>query len=509
MKRSSGVLLPIFSLPSNYGIGTLGREAYNFVDFLVDTKQSYWQILPIMETSFGNSPYSAVSSFAGNPFFIDLDLLKDDGLLKDDEYNNLDFGNDPKRVNYYKLYENRPKILRTACKRYRQKHPIAFSKFKFEHSHFLDDYALFHAIKNRFNDVAFDRWDYNYKIADKKTIDEFKKEHHDDIEFYKTLQCIFYDQWYRLKKYANDNGIKIIGDTPIYSAYDSSEVWATPENFYLDADKTPIEVSGTPPDGFSADGQLWGNPLYNYDYIREKDFRYFTDKFRELGKLYDVVRIDHFRGFDSYYAIPYGNVNAREGRWVPAPGIELFTKVKEKCNDIEIIVEDLGFLTESVRNLLKFTGFPGMKVMEFAFDSRDRNNLDYLPHTYPENSVAYIGTHDNDTFMGWLQNINDADRDYAREYLNLMFDGYDNFRALTTLYESKSNLTVATMQDLLAIGTEGRINVPSTISDMNWSYRLNKDYGDENVKNFLKDLTIKTNRAMMTPTSPLKNSSIC
>ena len=202
-------------------------------------------------------------------------------------------------------------------------------------------------------------------------------------------------------------------------------------------------------------------------------------------------------------------MNAREGRWVPARGIELFTKVKEKCNDIEIIVEDLGFLTESVRNLLKFTGFPGMKVMEFAFDSRDKNNLDYLPHTYPENSVAYIGTHDNDTFMGWLQNINDADRDYAREYLNLMFDGYDNFRALTTLYESKSNLTVATMQDLLAIGSEGRINVPSTISDMNWSYRLNKDYGDENVKNFLKDLTIKTNRAMMIPTSQLKNSSIC
>ena len=495
MKRSSGVLLPIFSLPSKYGIGTLGIEAYNFIDFLVDTKQSYWLILPIMETSFGNSPYSATSSFAGNPFFIDLDMLKDDGLLQESDYINLDFGSDNQRVNYYKLYENRFKVLKIACDNYKRKHPIALSKFKFEHSYYLDDYALFHAIKDSFKGVAFNGWFENFKLADKETIDEFKKTHGEEIEFYKVLQCLFYNQWFKLKKYANDNGIKIIGDTPIYSAYDSSEVWAHPENFYLDENKTPIEVSGCPPDGYSPDGQLWGNPLYNYDYIKKNDFKYFIDKFSHLSKLYDVIRIDHFRGFDSYFAIPYGSPNARNGHWLSAPGIELFTKIREKLKDTEIIVEDLGFITESVRNLLSFTGYPGMKVMEFGFNSNDRWNTEYLPHSYPENSVAFLGTHDNDTFIGWLHSLNDNDRNYAKEYLDLKFDGYDHYRALTALYESKANLTMTTIQDLLGIGSSGRINVPSTISDSNWSFRLDESYKDESVKNFFKDLTQKTGRA--------------
>lgn len=494
MKRSSGVLMPIFCLASNYGIGTLGKEAYNFIDFLVDTKQTYWQTLPIMETSFGNSPYSATSSFAGNPFFIDLDMLIEDGLITKEDLNGLDYGDDERRINYNKLFENRFKVLRVACDNYIMKHPLAFAKFKLENSFYLDNYAVFHAIKDSFGGNSFNKWDKEYKLADKKTLDEFKKTHKDEIEFYKALQNLFYNQWFKLKKYANSNGIKIIGDTPIYSAYDSAEVWAGPENFYLDENKLPIEVAGCPPDGFAAGGQLWGNPLYNYDYIKKTNYKYFIDKFCHLKELYDVIRIDHFRGFDSFYAVPYGRTDAVVGRWVDAPGKELFDIVKKKLGNVEIIVEDLGFLTDSVKDLLKHTGFPGMKVLEFAFDSRDKSNTEYLPHTYPENSSAYIGTHDNDTFIGWLNSLNENDRNYAKEYLDLKEDGSDHYRALRVLYESKSNLAVATLQDLLGIGTEGRINVPSTISDKNWSFRFKKNEIDESVKEFFKDLTIKTHR---------------
>ncbi|MBR1454864.1 MAG: 4-alpha-glucanotransferase [Lachnospiraceae bacterium] len=495
MKRSSGVLMPIFSLPSRYGIGTLGQAAYDFVDFLVDTKQTYWQILPIMETSFGNSPYSAISSFAGNPFFIDLEMLIEDGLISETDLDGIDFGNDESRVDYGKIYANRFKVLKIASDNYKRKHPIAFSKFKLEYKFFLDEYAVFHAIKDTYNGAAFNTWDTKYKLADKDAIAEFRKSHSEEIEFYKVVQNLFYNQWFKLKKYANDNGIKIIGDTPIYSAYDSSEVWAHYNDFCLDENRTPIEVAGCPPDGFSADGQRWGNPLYNYDYIKAKEFKYFVVKFSNLKRLYDVIRIDHFRGFDSFYAIPYESPTAANGRWVQAPGKELFDVLKQKLGGVEILAEDLGFLTDSVKDLLRHTGFPGMKVLEFAFDSRDKNNTEYLPHTYPENSSAYIGTHDNDTFVGWLNSINENDRNYAISYLNLKGDGADHFRALTVLYESKSNLAVASMQDLLGIGTEGRINVPSTVSDLNWSYRFRKEMFDENIKKFFKDLTIKTNRA--------------
>ena len=495
MKRSSGVLMPIFSLASNYGIGTLGKEAYNFVDFLVDTKQTYWQLLPIMETSFGNSPYSAISNFAGNPFFIDLDMLKDEELLTEEDLKGFDFGNDDNRVDYYKLYENRLRILKIAADNYKDKHIISFLQFEVTHNFFLEDYAVFHAIKDHFSGSAFDKWDEKYKLADKETIAEFKKTHKDQIEFYKIIQCLFYKQWFKLKKYANDNGIKIIGDTPIYSAYDSAEVWAHPENFYLDENKIPIDVAGCPPDGFTDKGQLWGNPLYNYDYIKKNNYKYFLDKYSHLSKLYDVIRIDHFRGFDSYYAIPYGSSDAINGKWIAAPGKELFNLLKERISDVEIIVEDLGFLTESVRELLRVTGFPGMKVLEFAFNANDKGNTEYLPHTHPENSTAYIGTHDNDTFLGWLNSINENDRNYAKEYLNLKDDGADNYRAIKRIFESKSNLAVVTMQDLLGIGSTGRINVPSTISDLNWSFRFRKGEVDESIKKFLRDLTVETGRA--------------
>ena len=352
MKRASGILLPIFSLPSKYGIGTLGKEAYNFIDFLVDTKQSYWQVLPIMETSFGNSPYSATSDLAGNPLFIDLDMLRDDGLINESDYADVDFGNDERRVNYYKLHENRFKVLKIASKNYMKKHPLAFSRFKFHNNYFLDDYAVFHAIKDMYNGASFDTWEDKYKCKDEAAIKEFRNTHKEEIEFYKATQNLFYLQWFKLKQYANSYGIKIIGDTPIYSAYDSAEVWAHPEYFYLDENKKPIDVSGCPPDGFSAKGQLWGNPLYNYDYIEKHNFDYFINNYTHLLKRYDFIRIDHFRGFDSYYAIPYGSTDATNGKWVPAPGSKLFKAIKERIASPNFLVEDLGFLTDSVRELL-------------------------------------------------------------------------------------------------------------------------------------------------------------
>lgn len=495
MKRSSGVLMPIFSLPSKYGIGTLGKEAYEFVDFLADTKQTYWQMLPIMQTSFGNSPYSAVSSFAGNPFFIDFDMLKDDGLLQKSDYDFLITDKNPRRVDYEKQFEHKFKILKIACDNLKKQNKNEYNEV-LENTHIsINDYALFLTIKDFFHGASFDVWPNEFKLCDPNTLNKFSKENKDNIEFYKIVQHLFFKQWFNLKRYANDKGIKIIGDSPIYSAYDSSEVWAHPNNFLLDHEKKPIDVSGCPPDGYSAKGQLWGNPVYNYKYLEEKDFEYFIHKFTHLLNLYDVLRIDHFRGFDAYYAIPYGSTDATNGRWVDAPGKKLFAKVKEVLGDVNIIVEDLGFLTESVKELLEETGFPGMKVLEFAFDSRDKSNTEYLPHTYTENSTAYLGTHDNDTFMGWIYSIDENDRNYAIEYLHLTDPANYYKEALKVLYESKSNLAVVQFQDLLGTGSTGRMNVPSTLSPMNWSYRLLQYELDDDVKNFLRDLTTNTGRA--------------
>ncbi|MBP3200110.1 MAG: 4-alpha-glucanotransferase [Lachnospiraceae bacterium] len=494
MKRSSGVLMPIFSLPSKYGIGTLGEEAYNFVDFLVETKQSYWQMLPIMQTSFGNSPYSAMSSFAGNPFFIDFDELKNDGLLKESDYKFLERDINPRRVDYQKQFDNKYKILKIACDNFKNIYQNELDTFCSNYDYFLNDYAIFSALKNKYNGGSFDVWDYDFKVKNIDAINKFIDGNQNEIEFYKIVQCLFYRQWFKLKKYANLKGIQIIGDTPIYSAYDSAEVWANPKYFYLDENRKPIEVSGCPPDGYSATGQLWGNPLYNYDYIKDNNYKYFIDKFSHLLELYDVLRIDHFRGFDSYYSIPYGSPDATIGKWVKGPGIELFNELKKSLSNVNIIVEDLGFLTDSVRNLLKETGFPGMKVMEFAFNAYDKGNTEYLPHTYPENCVAYLGTHDNDTFMGWIKSISPEDRNYAIEYLNLKEPSEYYIEALKVLYQSKSNLVIVQFQDILGTGGIGRMNTPSTISPMNWSYRLLPYELNDDTKTFLKQLTIESKR---------------
>ena len=452
-------------------------------------------MLPIMETSFGNSPYSATSSFAGNPLFIDFDMLMDEGLLDKSDYEFLDNDINPRRVDYNKQINQKIKILKIACDNFKNSHKSELNDFCDKYNFFLDDYAIFNALKYTFNGAAFNKWDKEFKLAYKYAIDDFIKNNKDNITFYKTVQCLFYRQWFKLKKYANKKGIKIIGDTPIYSAYDSSEVWATPQYFNLDENRNPIDVSGCPPDGYSVNGQLWGNPLYNYDYIREDHYNYFINKFSHLFELYDVLRIDHFRGFSSYYAIPFESSDARNGKWVKGPGIELFNEIKNKLGELNIIVEDLGFIDDSVRQLIKDTGYPSMKVLEFAFNSCDKDNQLYLPHTYPENSTAYLGTHDNDTFMGWINSISDDDRNYAIEYLKLT--DKDNYykEAIEVLYNSKSYLTILQFQDLLGVGSIGRMNVPSTIGSHNWSYRLLPYELNDDVKSFLRDVTIKTNRA--------------
>ena len=490
-ERSSGVLMPIFSLPNKYGIGTFGRESFKFVDFLKKNGQKYWQILPINVTSFGNSPYSCLSSFAGNYLFIDFDLLCEEGLLNKIEYANINFGSDLHRVDYEKIYDKKKKILKIAFNRFKKNilNQIKLKLFLFKNKFFIYDYASFMVIKDYYGGSSFNSWEKKFKYYNKFAIKEFINNNKNEFEYYIIEQYFFYKQWNKLKKYANKNGISIIGDIPIYSAYDSADVWANSENFYLDEEKNPIEVGGCPPDAFSDKGQLWGNPIYNYDYIKKNKYKYFLSKFKFLNRIYDVIRIDHFRGFESYYAIPYGNEDAKNGKWKKGPGIELFNILNKKIKNFNVIAEDLGLLTDDVKKLLVDTKYPGMKVLQFAF--KNSGNLDnmYLPHNYTENSVAYIGTHDNDTFVGWYKTISEEEKKFVDEYLKVDSEEKPSITALKVLYNSKSNLVISTIQDLLSIDSVGRINTPSTISNLNWSYRFTNEQLNDNCLNILFNIT--------------------
>lgn len=496
MVRASGVLLPIFSLPSKYGIGTLGKAAYEFIDILKESKQSYWQVLPINTTGFGNSPYSSISSFSGNPLFIDLDELSKEGLLDKSEYENISFGNNQNRVDYDKLLLLKMPLLKSAALRFVKNYNKEFNDFVKDYNFYLKDYAVFCVLKDKYQGKSFLEWDDKYKYKNEIAINEFCEVNKKEIECYQAMQCIFYRQWFQLKKYANDNNIKIIGDIPIYSAMDSSDVWSNPMVYQLNEDLTAKAVAGVPPDGYSEVGQLWGNPLYNYEYIENNDFKYFIDKFKFLFTVYDVLRIDHFRGFDSYYSIDSNRTDAKVGEWKTAPGIKLFTALKHNLPNAEFIAEDLGYLTDSVIKLLKDTNFPGMKVMEFGFNHYDKQNTMYLPHTYIENSVAYLGTHDNNTFMGWLNEISTEDFEYVVDYLKLKNKASYHLDALFALYSSKSFLAIVMPQDLLAKDTEARINTPGVVTDKNWSFRFKESDFNDNFVYLLKTLTISTNRSV-------------
>ena len=461
--RTSGILLPIFSLPNSYGIGTLGKEAYQFVDFLVEAKQSYWQVLPIGPTSYGDSPYQSFSVFAGNPYFIDFESLKNDGLLEEEDYQ--EYVDESLSIDYGKIYNTRYLVLRKAYARFDINLMKSFEK---ENIDWLEDFSLFMTLKDYHNGVSFLEWEDCYKFRNKKALTSFKKEHLEDVNFWKFTQYYFFKQWNALREYANTKGIKIIGDMPIYTALDSSDVWANPKQFYLDKDLNPIEVAGCPPDAFSEDGQLWGNPLFRWDEMKKDDYAWWTKRIAAMAKLYDIVRIDHFRGFDSFYAIPAEDDTAKNGKWKKGPGMDLFNSLEKKLGKLPIIVEDLGFLTPSVEKLLKDSGFPGMKVIQFAFDSRE--DSDYLPHNYPTHCVVYTGTHDNDTIMGWMKTAPKSAVKYAKSYLNLTKEEGYNWGMMRAAWSSVADMAIVPMQDLLGLGSEARINIPSTLGN-NWKWR--------------------------------------
>jgi len=464
VQRAGGVLLHLSSLPSPGGIGTMGQTARDFIDFLARAGQSYWQLLPICPTGYGNSPYQSPSSFAGNPYFIDLEELVSQGLIRDEEYLEISWGDRADRVDYGVLYEKRYPLLRIAAQRFLDDPPEDFGQFCAANAGWLEDHALFTAIKADHGGAPWHSWKRALRERDEQVLAQFSVEHARDIAQEKAVQYLFFDQWRKLKAYANEKGISIIGDMPIYVALDSVEVWAHRELFQLDEDGMPGEVAGCPPDGFSADGQLWGNPLFDWERMAGDNYAWWVSRVDHLCGLYDVVRIDHFRGLDAYYAVPGTSTDARRGRWRQGPGMDLLRVMEGR----PLLAEDLGFLTPSVQQLLRESGYPGMKVLQFGFDSRDGDS-GHLPHNFPEYCVAYSGTHDNDTIAGWLSGAQERDAAYAGAYLRLG-EEQPCWDALCALWATTARLTVVQGQDLLGLGSDSRMNTPGTLGD-NWCWR--------------------------------------
>lgn len=486
--RTSGILMPIFSLPSKYGIGTLGREAYNFVDFLKKSGQTYWQILPIGVTSFGDSPYQSFSSYAGNPYFVDLEMLCNAGYLNREEIEKVDWGDTADTVDYEKLYNSRYKVLRIAYNRFKQSSSKIkdYALFLEENDFWLKDYALFSALKELHNGASFDCWEDGYKKRDKEFLEKAEKELKDDIEFYKFIQYHFFRQWEALKSYANKNGVNIIGDIPIYVAYDSADTWSNKEQFLLDKDFKPLSVAGCPPDAFSEDGQLWGNPLYDWDYMESKGFDWWLRRIGFCTNLYDVVRIDHFRGFSAYFSIPYGDKTAVNGKWVKGPGKKLFEAINKQFGRLNIIAEDLGTLDDDVYELLEFTGYPGMKVLQFAFSTTEESR--YLPHNVIKNCVLYTGTHDNDTAIGYANEANADEVEFMRRYLQISEDESFNWALIKSAMATSAQTVILQMQDFLGLDNKARINKPSTIGE-NWKWRIGEGCINDWLAEIILDVT--------------------
>lgn len=472
----------ISSFPGKTGIGTLGEEAYEFIDFLKASGQKYWQVLPLCPTSYGDSPYQSFSTFAGNPYFIDFDILKNYGLLTESDYKNIDWGENPEKVDFTRIYINRFKVLRKAYERFSEKPSCEYEKFCEKNKYWLSDYALYMALKSENNGKPWSKWDKSIKLRRTDALKSAGQRLENDIEFWKAVQFLFSEQWNNLKKYANDNGIRIIGDIPIYVAGDSADVWANPQNFLLDENGDPTEVAGCPPDAFTDDGQLWGNPLYNWEYMRKDCYSWWKQRISRMCEMFDIIRIDHFRGFESFYCIPADAENAKIGEWRKGPGIEFFREIERDLGKKQIIAEDLGFLTPAVKKMLKQSRYPGMKVLQFAFDSDGDN--DYTLHNITKNSVAYTGTHDNDTVNGYMKNAGRKTAKRAKEYLRLTRrEGY-NWGMMKAVLASNSDTAIVTMQDLLGLGSEARMNTPST-SENNWQWRALPDYlSDELAEKF-------------------------
>ncbi|MDO5520535.1 MAG: 4-alpha-glucanotransferase [bacterium] len=490
LDRGAGILMPISSLPSPYGIGTLGKAAYHFVDQLAQAKQTYWQVLPIGPTSFGDSPYQSFSTFAGNPYFIDLNRLAEEGLLDKKKLRNIHWGDDPQYVSYETIWKHRFKVLHKAYEQFMLTTDEQFDKFCEKEAEWLEDYSLYMALKEHFDNKEWLAWEDDLRFRKQETMDKYRKELKQEIRFWKFLQYKFYEQWKALKEYANKKKIKIIGDIPIYVAIDSADVWANPSLFKLDEDLKPTEVAGCPPDAFSDEGQKWGNPLYDWKRMEQDDFAWWKKRMKAAAKIYDVIRIDHFIGIVRYYVIPVDK-SAKEGWFLMGPGMKLIHAIDKVLGDAKVIAEDLGVLVPKVGKVLNQAGYPGMKVLEFAFDG-NRNNP-YLPHCYKRNCVVYGGTHDNDTLEGYYDLLPKKQLNYAMRYCGATNREELVDKVITMAYASVADMVIFQMQDILKKDNSARMNYPSTIGN-NWRWRLQKGEFKKQQINMLKQLTLTYGR---------------
>ncbi len=487
LKRGAGLLLPISSLPSPYGIGTLGDYAYRFVDFLVDAGQKYWQVLPVGPTSYGDSPYQSFSAFAGNPYFIDLDYLVEEGLLTKGQIKKFPWGDNKEYIDYATVYNSRFKVLRIAYENSNHKETGEYANFLKKNEYWLDDYSMYMAVKFYFDNQEWSKWDDDIKARTDEGMNKYREMLADDIDFWKFCQFKFFEQWDNLRTYANENGVEMIGDIPIYVAMDSADVWAHKDLFELDEDFKQVNVAGVPPDAFSEDGQLWGNPLYDWGRMEECDFEWWKQRMHSNSLLYDYIRIDHFIGVVNYYSIKAGSKSAKKGEWRMGPGKKLTDAIDSSIGDAKIIAEDLGIVSDAVKDLLKETGYPGMNIIEFAFGGGPDNS--HLPHNYKPNSLVYGGTHDNETVVGYFGNQKKADLKYAYEYLGVTKKEEIPYAVLRAAYASVSAIAIFQVQDILEMGNEARMNTPSTVGD-NWKWRMLKNSLTKKKAKELKRLAI-------------------
>ena len=488
--RKSGLLMHVTSLPSPYGVGSMGKCAYEFVDFLCDAGQAYWQVLPLNPTGYGDSPYQSFSSFAGNHYLIDLDMLIEEGLLKQEEADAVNWSSDESRVDFGCLFENRCKLLRLAYGRFTENEE--YRRFTAENADWLEDYGLFMALKEKFQNRPWYEWSLSLMKRIPEMVHSIRQELASAIRFHIFLQYLFFRQWNALRSYANGKGIQIIGDVPIYVPLDSVDVWSAPELFQLNGSCRPTAVAGCPPDSFTADGQLWGNPLYNWDKMKETGFAWWIRRLSAAAKMYDVVRLDHFRGFDSYWSVPAGDKTAAGGQWKQGPGLAYIQAIQKALPDLKFIAEDLGYVTPEVRQLQEASGYPGMKILQFAFDSREAN--DYLPHAYPVNSVCYTGTHDNLTIAQWFQEAAEEDIVLAKEYLGLNREEGYVWGMIRGVMSSASRLCLIQMQDYLELDGSARMNCPGSLSSKNWTWRANKDAISEALTKRIYEVTRRYGR---------------
>lgn len=496
-QRASGILMHISSLPGPYGIGDFGKAAYDFVDFLVDTETKYWQILPLGITGYGDSPYQSFSAFAGNPYFIDLKELIEEGYLSDKEVEDADLGDDPERVDFGKLYENKMPLLHSAFEKSREALRKDLETFYKEEENWLHDFALFMAIKGSFGGISWQKWPDEYRKREEDTLKEFEETHEEEIMFWVFTQYWFFRQWRKLKGYANSKGIKIVGDIPIYVAEDGADIWSEPELFLVEKDLRPTCVAGCPPDAFTDLGQLWGNPIYDWNAMKKDGYRWWLKRIRESFRIYDTVRIDHFRGFESYWEIPAGSENAVHGKWVKGPGMDLFTAIREELGDLDFMAENLGFMTDDVVKLIEDAGYPGMNVLIFAFDPD--NDSEFLPHNNIRNSVVYTTNHDSPTSLGFLKSARKEEFEFARKYFRLNKEEGYHWGFIRGAWTSPSYLAVAPTQDLLGLDDSARFNVPSTLGN-NWVWRMKEGSLTKGIRTRLRNLNRTYRRSLCSGT---------